>query len=77
MKDINSGNRDPGYVQLYNNVAIEEFGDRVYYTDLYTPILPHLDDWSIDGTHFNSEGNQFNAQNVVNGIDTVMLAPVP
>jgi|GEM_PF-4822831 len=59
-------------VSLYNAAAatlMEEEG--IFVNDLYTEMLPFVDEYSRDGTHFTAEGSTLNAQNVVSAINSV------
>ena len=59
-------------VSLYNAAAatlMEEEG--IFVNDLYTEMLPFVDEYSRDGTHFTAEGSTLNAQNVLSAINSV------
>ena len=65
--------RLPEDVAIYNSAATNILADQnVYINDLYSQMLPNQDEYHVaDGTHFTPEGNQFNAENVVDFIDSI------
>jgi len=65
--------RLPEDVEVYNSAATNILADQnVYINDLYSQMLPNQDEYHVaDGTHFTPEGNQFNAENVVDFIDSI------
>lgn len=70
---LSQENRLPEDVAVYNSAATNILADQnVYINDLCSLMLPHQDEYHLeDGTHFTPEGNQFNAENVVNFIDSI------
>ena len=69
--------RLPEDVAIYNSAATNILADQnVYINDLYSQMLPNQDEYHVaDGTHFTPEGNQFNAENVVDFIDSIPRPP--
>ena len=74
---LSQTNRIPEDVAVYNSAATNVLADQnVYINDLYSLMLPHQEEYHLpDGTHFTSDGNQFNAENVVDFIDSIPRPP--